>query len=92
MQNRVIIHKLHLRVMPHPWKEGYQLEATKDSFEIISDSGKSDETDHHNQKIQKLGNEIINDAVTTYSVGLIISIGKIRSQSCLVDTNLASDT
>ena len=35
--------------------------------EIISDSGKSDETDHHprNQKIQKLVNEIINDDVTS---------------------------
>ena len=35
--------------------------------EVISDSGKSDETDHHprNQKIQKLVNEIINDDVTS---------------------------
>ena len=52
--------------------------------EIISGSGKSDETDHHPRN-QKLVNEIINDDVTSASA-------EVSSSRCLVDINLTSDT
>ena len=49
--------------------------------EIISDFGKSDETDQYprNQKIQKLVNEIINDDVTSTSAAEVSSSPLDRS-------------
>ena len=55
-----------IHLIRHPWVSTGNNKRVM-TAQIISDSGKSDETDHHprNQKIQKLVNEIINDDVTS---------------------------